>query len=824
MITIGAKYDGEVIIDTKIRTESAIQKLMGLENKMKKTSNEAELLASRMKKLENAKIPTEDYKAVQKQIESTRSKLSAVNERMEKWIEMGKSTESNTFKSMQYDAEQLKNTMNYLQTEAQEMRNAGKAFIDPTATEAYQKMVAKQQQLNGQQAIYKRQWQDIVNKEIQVNQEAEKMPSKFEKIKSAVAKIKDSLKDIASRMKKVHSSTKKTDGGFKNLLRTMKQMMLSMAVFQVMFKGLEYVKSGLQNLAVYSKEYNKTMSDFTSATAQLKNGLAVAFQPILNMVIPALTSMINHLNEAVNAVGRFFAIMAGKSTYTKAIKQNKDYAASLDKAGSSAEDAKGSLAEFDDLNVLQKNNTSGGGSSDGMDGSGFAEEAVGEPSDWTKSFKEAIEAGDWYGVGALLAEKLNSAILAINFDGLGKTIALKINDALHVINGFLQTFDFRGVGTKIGELLNEIIITIQNVDWGAVAQAFSAGVRGIFDSISGFLQEVDWMALGATLYEAIITFFTNIDWSGLAAALFEFIGSALGGIGAFIGGVLTEAWEDIKEAWAQVMMWWNEAAYEDGTFTIEGLFQGILDKLANIGTWIVDHIFTPFIEGFKAAFGIHSPSTVMEEMGEYIIEGLKNGLIGMWEKVKDIVTNFKTNIRTAFASIKTTVASIFTSMKTSVIGIFKGIWTGIKSIINNIIGGVGKMANSVINGINGMIDALNGLCIDVPEWAQGVVGTSKIGFNIPALTTIKIPRLANGGITTGSTLANIGEAGREAVLPLENNTGWMDDLAQKLADKMPGTAQTINLVAELDGREVYRSVVRLDKQFYKTTGKSQFSY
>ena len=299
MRTIGAKYDGEVIIDTKLRTEKAIQSLMSLENKMKKTADEAELLASKMKKLENAKIPTEDYKAVQKQIESTRSKLSAVNERMEKFIALGKDTSSNVFKSMQYDAAQLENMLSYLQGEAQEMRDLGTAFIDPTQTEAYQKMIAKQQQLNGQQAIYKQQWQEIVNKEIQANQEAEKMPSKFEKIKGVVAKIKNGLKDIVARMKKTHSGTKKTNGGFKNLLRIMKQMMLSMAVFQVMFKGLEYVKSGLQNLAVYSKEYNKTMSEFTSATAQLKNGLAVAFQPILNMVIPALTSMINHLNRNV---------------------------------------------------------------------------------------------------------------------------------------------------------------------------------------------------------------------------------------------------------------------------------------------------------------------------------------------------------------------------------------------------------------------------------------------------------------------------------------------------------------------------------------------
>lgn len=67
-----------------------------------------------------------------------------------------------------------------------------------------------------------------------------------------------------------------------------------------------------------------------------------------------------------------------------------------------------------------------------------------------------------------------------------------------------------------------------------------------------------------------------------------------------------------------------------------------------------------------------------------------------------------------------------------------------------------------------------------------------------------IPRLANGGITTGSTLANIGEAGREAVLPLENNTGWMDDLASKLASKMPDYSGAKTVVLAVDGKEFAR--------------------
>ena len=53
--------------------------------------------------------------------------------------------------------------------------------------------------------------------------------------------------------------------------------------------------------------------------------------------------------------------------------------------------------------------------------------------------------------------------------------------------------------------------------------------------------------------------------------------------------------------------------------------------------WIIDNIFTPFIDGFKAAFGIHSPSTVMADMGGYLMEGLINGIKDGWNNIKESV-------------------------------------------------------------------------------------------------------------------------------------------------------------------------------------------
>lgn len=306
------------------------------------------------------------------------------------------------------------------------------------------------------------------------------------------------------------------------------------------------------------------------------------------------------------------------------------------------------------------------------------------------------------------------------------------------------------------------------------------------------INSIDWKQLGNDVAAVV----KNIDWDGVSDALFEGIGAALGALAAFLQGLLEDAWNSVVD-------WWYDAAYEDGEFTMEGLLNGITEKLTDIGNWIDEHIFQPFMEGFRNVFGIHSPSTVMQEMGGYIIDGLKEGLLGIWEKVEWIITEFKEKLKEAFTNAKNNTISIFSSMKTKMVDIFKGMWSGMKNVINTIINGIEFMVNRVVDGINNMINALNRLSFDIPDWVPQLGGKS-FGFSIPTIPTVSIPRLANGGITTGSTLANIGEAGREAVLPLENNTGWMDDLASKLASKMPDYSGAKTVMLAVDGKEFAR--------------------
>lgn len=127
-----------------------------------------------------------------------------------------------------------------------------------------------------------------------------------------------------------------------------------------------------------------------------------------------------------------------------------------------------------------------------------------------------------------------------------------------------------------------------------------------------------------------------------------------------------------------------------------------------------------------------------------------------------------------------------------------------KTVINWILGKIEETVNKPFKMINSGINILN----KVP------------GINITKLSMITIPRLAKGGITTGSTLANIGEAGREAVLPLENNTGWMDILADRIASRNNTPSR---IVLMLDGKELGYATINSINDITRQTGAFQLS-
>ncbi|WP_338627559.1 hypothetical protein QJR52_06575 [Clostridium baratii] len=139
------------------------------------------------------------------------------------------------------------------------------------------------------------------------------------------------------------------------------------------------------------------------------------------------------------------------------------------------------------------------------------------------------------------------------------------------------------------------------------------------------------------------------------------------------------------------------------------------------------------------------------------------------------VSNIFGGIRRIFGGIIDFIAGVFT-------GNWRRAWNGVKEIFRGIFetfAGIAKAPlNAVIGLINMAIDGLNTISFTAPSWVP-FVGGQHFGVNIP-----KMPYLAKGGIVDKPTQAVVGEAGTEAVVPLENNTQGLDLLANKLIERI----------------------------------------
>lgn len=401
-----------------------------------------------------------------------------------------------------------------------------------------------------------------------------KIASVIKTIASTIAKIVGSLiKKMASAFKFVAAQAgklfSKLTSGFKSSSSSagsfgdrLMGLVKSVFVFNVISKAFQSMVSGVQDstkkFTQYSESFNGNISSLVNALNTLKNAIAGAFAPILSAAIPYLVQLINYVTMAVNAVAQLIAALTGASTWSKAVQQNKDYAASLDKVGGSAKKAVGALAKFDDLDVLQKNDSGGGGGA----GAGNLWEEV-PVSDTTKSLadkiKKLLALDDWSELGKMLAYKLTEMLASIPWDiiqaaaarlgkqlgsflnsflsdpnlwiELGYALAQGLNTALIFLVNFLSQFDFEQIGNNIGDFINTAVITF---DWGLLAQTIITGINGAVALAYGLISFVDLELIGQKLGETLFTILNNLPFEMMAQTVIKGIGKISDAIISFV--------------------------------------------------------------------------------------------------------------------------------------------------------------------------------------------------------------------------------------------------------------------------------------------------
>ena len=843
-----AEYDGEIRIKTLIENGEASSKLMQMESQFQKLAREADKLSKTLKELASQKIPTEEYKAVQMQIEKDTASLDKLLARMDKFLETGGSSKSTTFKRMQYDVEELTNSIKYAKGELAAMESSGTAFIDPTTTEEYSKVSEK--------------LLDVQNKQEVLNQ---KMRETVVNEKSIGAGAKD--------IEKVGKLAKKSSGLISDMAKHIKQTVVSFAIFGAVMKVSQTISKafteGIQNMAKYSSEFNGKMSEMASASATLKNSIGALTAPIISALTPAIVTLCTWLTNAINAMNRFIAAISGKSTWTKAKKQQVDYAASLDKTAGSAKKAAGALAAFDDLNVLQKNDSGSGSGGSGSGGSDLYEEVptgkelsdkIQPFIDYLKKLKVSIKNG-W-------DETWSNLDVSLQFDNIKSSIESIKNSFLNIfsdsevsasVDNFSMTFSRSlgsisasvvSIGATIAEnLLGGISIYLESnseniknyiIDMFDIASDISvlasqgadafANVFSVFGDENGqqitanliqifsdaFMMVTENAAkFGKDIIDCIVTPFVE-NQDALKDALDGLLGVSSDLTTTISDGVqhvtdkITELYdehihpfiENVKNGMSELiekfLEFWNTYVqpilqnlalmFED---TYENHLKPVFDNIFEIMGIVIDilnDLWTNILQPIIA--------WIIENVLPVILPIIKN----LSQNIKDSVDFILDLINFLLAGVKLVFAAIHALLTKDTDKALRQTEKSVKDFVNSVIQMFENMVNRVINGINSLISGFNSIGFDLPDF----LGGGSWHPSIPTISTVNLPRLANGGVTTGMTLAEIGEAGKEAVLPLENNTGWMDDLASKLASKMPDYSGAKTVVLAVDGKEFAR--------------------
>ena len=243
-----AGYDGAVIIDAQINTKNASSQMVQLENRMAKAADKVDLLNKKLEKMGNTKLPTDEYREIQSQIDPSEKKLNSLVDRMEKWKELGKSTNSSTFQSMQYEVDELTKTIQYAKGEKQALIESGGAYIDPRSTEEYQNLTNQIRSASGEMQVLAKRHEELAAKQEQVSRGAKKSGGALESFGKRVG-------GLAKRIFVFSLITK---------------------AFRAMVSA---VQEGLKNYAQYSSEYNKSMSDFSSEKFIGNCGRSDTFRP-----------------------------------------------------------------------------------------------------------------------------------------------------------------------------------------------------------------------------------------------------------------------------------------------------------------------------------------------------------------------------------------------------------------------------------------------------------------------------------------------------------------------------------------------------------------
>lgn len=505
-------------------------------------------------------------------------------------------------------------------------------------------------------------------------------------------------------------------------------------------------------------------------------------------------------------------------------------------------------------------------------------------SDWCKENKEPIvalittwqtinflswaeQAGGLAGAFSLLGSKISSivggiknlglAIKALTFDKLvsfgetiylntlyakdfvvnsGKTIAQLGKTALELGKSALA---WTAHAAKMGlataaEFAHSVAAGVAT----AATWAFNAALAVLTSPITWIIAAIAALiAIGVLLYQNwdTVVEFAKTAWQGLC----DFISGICQAIGEFFSGL----WTKLQEIFEPIGQWFGEK-FQQAWDAIVNIFSGIGEWFSGVfqGAWdAIVNIFTPIGSWFGQRWA--DVTSALANIGAWFTDifqkawtGLTNifSKLGLWfgERWAD-VTSVLANVSSWFGNMFTSAYNAVKNAFSSIGGFFSGVWSTVQSIFVN----AGQKVGSAVGGafksaVNAVLGTIENVVNDFIGMINGVLGVVR---NLPGLgwvgsvSTVSLPRLARGGIVDSPTIAMIGEAGKEAVVPLEN-TGFIQTLGRVVSSAVVNAMAGISpqggfssdgdIVIQIAGHEFGRVAIQEINKEHERAGQT----
>lgn len=671
------------------------------------------------------------------------------------------------------------------------------------------------------------------------------------------------------------------------------------------------ITKALRTLKDYMWSAIQTNDEAMASIAKLKGALRILAQPILKVIIPAFTLLVNVITRVVNAISQLVSMIFGTTVEesAQAAENLYDEQKALKGVGGAAKKASKSLASFDEINKISGDNTGGAGAA--------APNFASSINDQLSAIVSLFAGAALLALGAILTFSgvnipLGIGLMALgalaiwgavttNWEeikellqgSLGAVVAL-VSGALLVI-GALLVFSGANIPVGLGLMIAGAIglATVIVANWGTIKTLLQSPLGALTALLSVALLEIGaillfsganiglglgLMVIGAlgmaatiaanwdtikSLLEGPIGAITALISGALLVigAILTFSGASIGlGIGMIIVGAIGLAtavaanWDTVQElmrgpigavtafvssellvlgaillfsgagiplglglllagsaglavaikpnwnaildslktSWEQIKNWWNNS--------VLGGLSRAKDTIQNWGTGIIDKL--------KNVLGIHSPSTETTQMGDYMMQGMANGITGSQYLVLSVFQTLLDSIQLSFDTWQTNFFTGFAAFRST----FQELWTSFWSLMgrtftikwNNILSTLQQGVNNAIDALNSLVDAANSLA-ELTGRFYSHVGR----INVPQ---IPLPKLATGAVIPPNRefLAVLGD--QKQGTNIEAPAELIRQMVIEGLRSAGGQGQVIENVLMLDGEVIYQNQKEIARQ------------